>query len=471
MHRKNSDHQHRPRVMSTSQLGGTKGSSNNLLSSTRKRATIVVSDPMLDESIRSTTKSGEYRSAMRKQSRSPSRRSKDAEHLTPTEQVLKKSPSLARLAPKTAAPAMTTFREVGNMVEEVVVVDEGEELLLREAERLTDIYNSYGGIRTQADLMRILDTVGQHVSERECAEYCCKVGYESGRTMTLNEFLEVIRLQKTKYCDSIVDDTTEAFLAVSRGTDSIAADDLRILVRDFKLTVDIERLLEEADEDGSGVIEFDEFQAMLAAVGAGLDDELDTPRSSFFRSSFVSKRRTSSFTVKKSGMTRRNSLLSRRNSLLRAQVPESELAKRRRQSLMEVTAEETFDPFQFRKSLAVAEVETEAAFTPEDWYQRQKVLHQREAEERRRAKSTLPYIDPKPQIEKYRAKRLELLSNPRKPWGVRHSDSDSLASARLPELQKKRLSPISEPRCGGVISSLSPPWRVAYSQFIHRPPE
>mgnify|MGYP000403661224 CR=1 FL=1 len=34
------------------------------------------------------------------------------------------------------------------------------------------------------------------------------------------------------------------------------------------MTIDIEKLIEEIDEDGSGEIEFDEFKALLAAEGA-----------------------------------------------------------------------------------------------------------------------------------------------------------------------------------------------------------
>merc|ERR1711934_480281 len=38
--------------------------------------------------------------------------------------------------------------------------------------------------------------------------------------------------------------------------------------REFQMTIDIEKLIEEIDEDGSGEIEFDEFKALLASEGA-----------------------------------------------------------------------------------------------------------------------------------------------------------------------------------------------------------
>ena len=38
-----------------------------------------------------------------------------------------------------------------------------------------------------------------------------------------------------------------------------------IIKNQFEMTIDIEKLIEEIDEDGSGEIEFDEFKALLSA--------------------------------------------------------------------------------------------------------------------------------------------------------------------------------------------------------------
>ena len=41
------------------------------------------------------------------------------------------------------------------------------------------------------------------------------------------------------------------------------------------MTIDIEKLIEEIDEDGSGQIEFDEFTALLSGNQGGDDEDED----------------------------------------------------------------------------------------------------------------------------------------------------------------------------------------------------
>ena len=43
---------------------------------------------------------------------------------------------------------------------------------------------------------------------------------------------------------------------------------IKTIKEDFEMTIDIEKLIEEIDEDGSGEIEFDEFKALLTAEAA-----------------------------------------------------------------------------------------------------------------------------------------------------------------------------------------------------------
>lgn len=40
---------------------------------------------------------------------------------------------------------------------------------------------------------------------------------------------------------------------------------IQTIKQEFQMTIDIEKLIEEIDEDGSGEIEFDEFKALLSA--------------------------------------------------------------------------------------------------------------------------------------------------------------------------------------------------------------
>ena len=59
------------------------------------------------------------------------------------------------------------------------------------------------------------------------------------------------------------------------GDGFIDADKLiHTIKNEFEMTIDIENLILEIDEDGSGEIEFDEFKELLGAAG-GEDDEED----------------------------------------------------------------------------------------------------------------------------------------------------------------------------------------------------
>ena len=56
----------------------------------------------------------------------------------------------------------------------------------------------------------------------------------------------------------------DAFVAMGGEPDGEGCVDARKLIatikEEFEMTIDIERLIEEVDEDGSGEIEFDEFK-------------------------------------------------------------------------------------------------------------------------------------------------------------------------------------------------------------------
>ena len=60
------------------------------------------------------------------------------------------------------------------------------------------------------------------------------------------------------------------------GDGFIDADKLiHTIKNEFEMTIDIENLILEIDEDGSGEIEFDEFRELLGAGAGGGDDDDD----------------------------------------------------------------------------------------------------------------------------------------------------------------------------------------------------
>ena len=78
------------------------------------------------------------------------------------------------------------------------------------------------------------------------------------------EFLKVIEAQKeASAAQNDESDLIDAFVAMGGLTDKsghVEAEKLRRTIKAFELTVDIDRLIEETDTDGSGEIDYDEFK-------------------------------------------------------------------------------------------------------------------------------------------------------------------------------------------------------------------
>lgn len=62
-------------------------------------------------------------------------------------------------------------------------------------------------------------------------------------------------------------DTLDAFVAMGGQPDKsgeVSADKLRATIRAFELTLDIEKLIDEVDKDGSGFLDYQEFRAIMS---------------------------------------------------------------------------------------------------------------------------------------------------------------------------------------------------------------
>lgn len=85
--------------------------------------------------------------------------------------------------------------------------------------------------------------------------------------------------------DGGAEDTVDAFVALGGEADRsghVSTAKLVSVVRSFGLTLDIKRLISQADDDGSGVLEFDEFARLLSSEarrGAdGVARDVELPR-------------------------------------------------------------------------------------------------------------------------------------------------------------------------------------------------
>jgi Ca2+-binding EF-hand superfamily protein len=126
------------------------------------------------------------------------------------------------------------------------------------------------------DLKKALEHAGEKVNEDWCYLMISKADPENKGFIQFNQFKDLIEEKRDNEQGTSEEDLLDAFVAMGGEPDGDGAINAEKLIQtikhEFEMTIDIEKLIEEIDEDGSGQIEFDEFTALLTS-GAGGDDE------------------------------------------------------------------------------------------------------------------------------------------------------------------------------------------------------
>jgi hypothetical protein len=176
---------------------------------------------------------------------------------------------------RSAAPTLSAAEL--QAMNDVVAAGEDRALLTpSEARNLTELYHCSPPISSVGRLASWFAQLGKYFAEDDLLAFTRGTTFNGRDAMDIPAFLTVLARVKKVHLAACVDDTTAAFLAVSNGKDVVEADHFRDIVTDFKLTIDTERLLAEADTDGSGEIELDEFEVMVKMIdseGVSLTDE------------------------------------------------------------------------------------------------------------------------------------------------------------------------------------------------------
>uniref|UniRef100_A0A7S0XG97 EF-hand domain-containing protein n=1 Tax=Mantoniella antarctica TaxID=81844 RepID=A0A7S0XG97_9CHLO len=119
-----------------------------------------------------------------------------------------------------------------------------------------------------SELKATLNAMGQNPTEEEIFQMISQVDDDNSGEIEFAEFLKVIENQKASAAKANDEtDTIEAFVALGGQTDktgAISVEKLRAVVKDFGLTIDIEKLIRETDSDGSGQVDYMEFKTMMA---------------------------------------------------------------------------------------------------------------------------------------------------------------------------------------------------------------
>ena len=123
-------------------------------------------------------------------------------------------------------------------------------------------YDQLGFISVN-DLRAALDRAGETVSQDEAYWMIAMSDPENTGKIQFAQFKNLINDKRENERGSSEQDLLDAFVAMGGepdGDGAINADKLiKTIKEEFEMTIDIEKLIKEIDEDGSGQIEFGEF--------------------------------------------------------------------------------------------------------------------------------------------------------------------------------------------------------------------
>jgi len=116
------------------------------------------------------------------------------------------------------------------------------------------------------ELRAMLQSMGQDPTDEEIFDMIAAVDEDGSAEIDFKEFCAVIKMQKDKESNDGESDTLDAFIALGGNADKtgqVSTDKLRHVVKEFGLTIDINRLIAETDTDRSGFIDYNEFAVMM----------------------------------------------------------------------------------------------------------------------------------------------------------------------------------------------------------------
>ena len=138
-------------------------------------------------------------------------------------------------------------------------------------------YDQQGFIST-SDLKSALEHLGERVKESQVFKMISEYDPNNTGQLTFYQFKSLVTTKRENERGTSDADLLDAYVALGGDEDGGGCVDAALLIQTikekFEMTIDIEALILEVDEDGSGEIEFDEFKELLAGAAAD-DDEGD----------------------------------------------------------------------------------------------------------------------------------------------------------------------------------------------------
>ena len=156
-----------------------------------------------------------------------------------------------------------------------------EDIDRREFQGMWDAFMAFdheqSGSISVNDLRAALEQAGEVVSEDLTYWMIAMADPENTGKIQFAQFKNIINEKRENERGSSEQDLLDAFVAMGGEPDGDGAIDANKLIKtikeEFEMTIDIEKLIQEIDEDGSGQIEFGEFTQLLQ--GGGNEDGED----------------------------------------------------------------------------------------------------------------------------------------------------------------------------------------------------
>ena len=156
----------------------------------------------------------------------------------------------------------------------------------RNREETAEVWNCFmqfdyeqQGIISTSDLKQALEHLNERVSDTQVFRMIADSDPNNTGQMAFATFREIVMEKRENERGSDDADLLDAYVAMGGDPDGGGCVDAEKLIetikKEFEMTIDIEKLIAEVDEDGSGEIEFDEFKELLAGGGGGDDDDDD----------------------------------------------------------------------------------------------------------------------------------------------------------------------------------------------------
>jgi len=118
------------------------------------------------------------------------------------------------------------------------------------------------------DLKTAFEIMGINCNKEDIIKMVNEVENKNENVIDYNDFLKVIAYYRTIQSYNDENDFVDAFVAMGGNPDMSGKVDaqklIQVIKEEFNMTIDIVKLIEEIDEDGSGTIEYDEFKALLS---------------------------------------------------------------------------------------------------------------------------------------------------------------------------------------------------------------